>query len=67
MDRCLNEADIDAGLIILEDEQVNEEKGSQEKSSPLGKQSTVIMTGDGEESVRGSTPCKETRGRGIRA
>ena len=61
------EADVDAGLMIVEDEQVNEEreeKGSQEKSSPLGKHSTVIMTGDGEESVRGSTPDREIEGGG---
>ena len=54
------EADVDAGLMIVEDEQMNEEreeKGSQEKSSPLGKCSTVIMTG--EESMRGFTPDKE--------
>ena len=34
------EADVDTGLMIVEDEQMNEEreeKGSQEKSSPLGK------------------------------
>ena len=44
------EADVDAGLMIVEDEQMNEEreeKGSQEKSSPLGKCSTVIMTDKG--------------------
>ena len=52
------ETDVDAGLMMIEDEQMNEEKGSQEKSSPLGKQSTVIMTG--EELVRVSTPDKET-------
>ena len=55
-----DEADVDAGLMIVEDEQMNEEreeKGSQEKSSPLGKPSTVIMTG--EESVRGSTPDRD--------
>ena len=43
----IEEADVDAGLMIVEDEQMNEEreeKGSQEKSSPLGKCSTVIMT-----------------------
>ena len=55
-----DEAGVDAGLMIVEDEQMNEEreeKGSQEKSSPLGKCSTVIMTG--EESMRGSTPDME--------
>ena len=44
------ETNMDAGLMMKEDEQMNEEKGSQEKSSPLGKQSTVIVTG--EESAR---------------
>ena len=51
------ETDVDAGLMMIEEEQMNEEKGSQEKSSPLGKQSTVIMTG--EELVRVSTPNRE--------
>ena len=51
------EADVYTGLRIMEDEQVNGEKGSPEKSSPLGKCSAVIMTG--EESVRGSTPDRE--------
>ena len=54
------EADVHTGLMIVEDMQKNEEredKGSQEQSSPLGKCSTVIMTG--EESIRGSKPDKE--------
>ena len=62
------EADVYTGLMIVEDKQMNEEredKGSQEKSSPLGKCSTVIMTG--EESMRGSTPDKEIKEMGIRA
>ena len=61
------EADVDAGLMIVADEQMNEEKeekGSQEKSSPLGKHATDIMTG--EESVRGSTPDKEIERGGLR-
>ena len=44
------EADVDAGLMKIEDKQMNEEKGSQEMCSLLKKQSTVIMTG--EELVR---------------
>ena len=54
------EADVDAGLMIVQDEQMNEEreeKGSQEKSSPLGKHLTVIMTD--KESVKGTTPDRE--------
>ena len=54
------EANVDTGLMIIEDEQMNEEredKGSQEKSSPLGKCSTVIMTG--EKAMKGSTPDRE--------
>ena len=51
------EAGVDTGLRMMEDEQVNGEKGSPEKSSPLGKHSAVIMTGEG--SVRGSTPDRE--------
>ena len=38
------ETDVDAGFIMIEDEQITEEKGNQEKSSPSGKQSTVIVT-----------------------
>ena len=40
------ETDVDAGLMMIEDEQMTEKKGSQEKKSPLEKQSTVIMTGE---------------------
>ena len=59
------EADVNAGLMIVEDEQMNEEreeKGSQERSSPLGKHLTGIMTGEG--SVRGSTADREIGGGG---
>ena len=31
------ETDVDAGLMIIEDEQMTEKEGSQEKSSPLRK------------------------------
>ena len=58
------EAGVDTGLRIMEDGQVNGEKGSLEKSSPQGKCSTVIMTGQG--SVRGSTPDREIEGGGSR-
>ena len=47
------ETDVDTELMTIEDEQITEEKDNQEKSSPLGKQSTVIMTG--EELVRVAT------------
>ena len=51
------ETDVDAGLMTIEDEQMPEKEGSEEKNSPLGKQSTVIMTG--EELVRKATPERE--------
>ena len=51
------EAGVDAGLMMIEDEQMNEEKGSQEMCSPSEKQSTVIMIG--EKLVRVSTPDRE--------
>ena len=51
------EADVDTGLRIMEDEQVNGEKESLGKGSLLGKHTTVMMTG--EESARRSTPDME--------
>ena len=51
------EADVDPGLRIMEDEQVNREKESLEKSSLPGKHTAVMVTGEG--SVRGSTPGRE--------
>ena len=51
------EADVDTGLMIIEDEKMNEEKGEPEKGSPLEKQMTVMMTS--EQSVEGSTPDRE--------
>ena len=51
------ETDVDTGLMIIEDEKMNEEKGEPEKSSPLEKQMTVMMTS--EQSVEGSTPDRE--------
>ena len=40
-------ADVDTGLVVTEDEQMNEEKRESEKGSLLERQMTVIMT-DGE-------------------
>ena len=57
-----DEADVDMGLRIMEDEQVNGEKESVGKSSPLGKHTTVMMTG--EESARRYTPDREIEGEG---
>ena len=54
------EADVDGGLMVIEDEQMNaerEDKGNKEKSSPEGEQSAVIMTDD--EFVGGSMPDRE--------
>ena len=51
------EADVDTGLRVMEDEQVNGEKESLEKSSPLGKHTAVMVTGEG--SMRGSTPDRK--------
>ena len=31
------ETDVDTGLMMIEDEQITEEKGDQENSSPLGR------------------------------
>ena len=49
--------DLNTALMMTEDEQVTEEKGKQEKGSPSGKQTAVIMTD--EEGVRVATPNKE--------
>ena len=51
------EADVNTGLMIIEDEKINEEKGEPEKGSPLEKLMTVTMTS--EKSVRGLTPDRE--------
>ena len=42
---------------MIRDGLITEEKGKQEKGSPMGKQSTVIM--NGEDIVRVATPYKE--------
>ena len=46
------EEDVNTGLMMVEDEQMNERQGS-----PLERCSTVIRTG--EEPARGSTPDRE--------
>ena len=51
------ETDVDAGLMMIADEQMTEKGGSQEKSNPSEKQATVIMTG--EKLVRVVTPDRE--------
>ena len=51
------DTDVHTGLMTIEEEQSTEKEDSQEKNSPLGKQSTVIVTD--EESVRVTTPDKE--------
>ena len=56
-DKMSEEKGVDTGFRIMEDEQVNGEKGSLEKSSPQVRCSTVIMTGEG--SVMGSTLDRE--------
>ena len=48
------ETNVDAGLMMIEDEQMTEKEDSQEKNSPSEKQSTVILTG--EKLVRVVTP-----------
>ena len=51
------EVHVDTGLRIVEDEQANGDKENLEKGSLLGKQTAVIVTGEG--SMRGSTPDEE--------
>ena len=61
------EADVDAGLMVVENEQMNDErkdKGNKEKGSPVREQSAVIMTD--KEFVAESTPDRGREGR-IRA
>ena len=57
------EADVDTGLRIMEDEQGNGEKESLGKSSPLGKQTKVMMTG--EEAEKRYTPYREIGKEGL--
>ena len=40
------EADVDPGLMVAEDEQMNEEKRESEKGSLLENQATVMMIGN---------------------
>ena len=51
------ETGVNTGLMMIKDGQITEEKGKQEKGSPMGKQSAVIMTG--EDIVRVAMPNKE--------
>ena len=54
------EADVGAGLVVMEDEQRKDEREVseiQKQSSPVGEQSTVIMTG--EEFTNGPMPIRE--------
>ena len=48
--------DVNTEMMIEESEHKDEERESQEKGSPVGRQSTVMMTG--EESAR-TTPDRE--------
>ena len=61
------EADVDAELMVVEDEQMNDErkaKGNQEKGSPVGEKSAVIMTG--KDFVQESMPDREVGKEGSR-
>ena len=51
------DTDVDVGLKTIEEEQITEKEGSQERNSPLGKQSTVIVTD--EDLIGVATPDKE--------
>ena len=53
------EADVDIGLMVTEDEQMNEENRESEMGSLVEKQTTVMMTG--EEMVKVVTPSKGER------
>ena len=60
------EADVGAGLVVIEDEQMRDEReviGIQERSSPVGELSTVIMTG--EEFTNGSMTDREVGKEGL--
>ena len=51
------DTDVNTEMMIKESEQKDKERESQEKGSLLGRQSTVMMTG--EESVRRSMPDRD--------
>ena len=54
------EVGVGAGLVVMEDEQMKDERKVREIwkwGSPVGEQSTVIMTGD--EFTNGSMPVRE--------
>ena len=62
------EADGDAGLVVMEDQQMRDEGkvvGIQEQSSPVGEQSTVMMTGDGDEFTYWPRPVREVGKEGL--
>ena len=53
------EADVNSGLMVAEDEQMNREERKLEKGSFLESHMTVMMTGDNVSEV--TTPSKEER------
>ena len=55
------EADVDPGLMVAENEQMNEEKRESEKGSLSENQATVMMTGN--KVTRVMTPSKEEGGK----
>ena len=60
------ETDVGVGLVVMEDEQMGDERevtGIQKQSSPVGQQSTVIMTG--EEFAKESMPEREIGKEGL--
>ena len=50
-------AEVDTGLVVVEEEQEDEEKGELTKGGLLEEKSTVTMTG--EETVKITTPDRE--------
>ena len=55
------EADVNRGLMVAKDEQMNEEKRESEKHSLLENQISVMMTG--KEITRVMTPSQEKGGK----
>ena len=58
------ENEVDTGLMIMENEKMNEEEGEPEKGSLLEKPTTVMMTI--QESVKELTPDREIEKMGSR-
>ena len=59
-----DEVDVGDGLVVMEDEQMKDEREVSEIwkwGSPVGEQSTLIMTGD--EFTNGSMPVREVGGK----